>query len=513
MKIGRSRLLTNALANYAGQITSVAVGLLLTPVLIAALGNALYGVLTLIMAVQSFGGLLDFGVTPGVVRYVAAHHAREEWDEINRVVSSSLFLLALVGMLAFALTIIVAWAGLPLLRLTRDQLGVARQALVIAGASLMVALPLGVLGTLLVGFRQYEKSNAVGIAATLVTAAGTLLVLRLHGGPTVLVAVNGLSLVTVHAVKAALVFRLMPRLRLGYRLISRPTLRRIGSYSLWLFLLDAATKAFYNADAVLIAAFLPVGAVTAYYLGFKLANALSYLSGPFVAVLFPAAAELDAQGDTRRLQRLLIHSTRLTVLVTVPAVLWLLTFGGQALDVWVGPSHRDALPVLYVFLAVFLVSTAQNPASTIMRGIGRARTLALVVVIEYLANGLISVLLIPRIGVVGAALGTLIPVLVNALFIIPWIACRDLQVSYLRFTVQVFGGPAVAAAPALGLLWLVRGWLAVPSLLSLAANGALTVLLFSLFYAPFVIAGADKEVVEQILHALRAQRFYRKETP
>jgi O-antigen/teichoic acid export membrane protein len=473
MRGGRARLLSNAVANYAGQLTTLLVGILLTPLIVARLGDSMYGVWALVLSVQGLGGLIDFGVTTSVVKYVAQHQARGEIDEINGVVSSSFFLHLFIGALAFLVTAAVAFAGLPLFHLTAPQLAEARPALLVAGASLMLGLPLGVLGSLLTGLRHYERSNAVNIVQTALTAGATVFALNNGGGPTALVLINGVGLVAAYLVKGALAARLLPGLRLSPRLATVVTLRRIGGYSVWLFLLDAATRVFYNADAVLIAGYLPVSAVTAYNLGFRPANAISYFAGPLVSVFLPAASELEARRATGELQRLLISGARLALMLTIPPALWLLFWGREALTVWVGPGHADALPVLYVFLGVFLVSAAQNPASVILRGMGRVRPLALAVGLEYVANIALSLWLIPRVGVVGAALGTLVPAVVNDLGWIPWLVCRTLGVPYRRFLLRACAGPALAALPAGALAWVAHGWLAEPTLAALAGGAAL----------------------------------------
>jgi O-antigen/teichoic acid export membrane protein len=282
----------------------------------------------------------------------------------------------------------------------------------------------------------------------------------------------------------------MPGLRVSPRLGNMATLRRIGSYSVWLFMLDTAKRIFYNADAVLIAAFLPVGQVTAYNLGFKPASAISYLSGPMVSVFMPAASQMDARSRTADLHRLLTAGTRVALALTLAGALWLLVFGRQIMEVWVGPGHEDALPVLYLFLGVFLVTAAQNPAGAILRGIGQVRTYSISVLLEYAANIALSLLLIPRMGVAGAALGTLIPAAVNDLLVIPWLACRALGLDYRTFLRSGVIGPAVAALPALLLLWPLSMWLPGASLLTIGAGAAATVLLFGAFY---LLLGAGRE--------------------
>lgn len=493
----RSSLLSNAAANYAGQLTIVAVGFLLTPFIIRDLGTAMYGVWALVVSLQGLGGLLDLGVTTSVVKYVAEHHARGETEEVNRVVSTSFLLHTLLGVAAFILTLVAAWAGLPLLNLDTGELSVARAALIVAGSSLMFMLPLGVPGNLLTGLRQYEISNVINIVQTVLSGGAILLALRLGGGPTELVAINGVSLVAAYITKWIFAARVLPGLRISYGLANRATLRRIGGYSIWLFLLDTAKRIFYNADAVLIAAFLPVSAVAAYNLGFKPASAISYFSGPLVSVFLPAASEMDARQEVEKLRSLLISGTRVALALTLIAVLWLLVFGRQAMEIWVGPGHEDALPVLYIFLGVFLVSAAQNPSGAILKGIGRVRALSISVLVEYAANIALSLLLIPRIGVSGAALGTLIPAVVNDLVVIPWLVCRALDVDYRAFLVKTLPGVTAATVATLALLLPLGGLLKEASLLSLALGGAATLFLFGFFYLMFGVSKSERALLRE----------------
>src|SRR5215210_496015 len=124
MKPNRPRLLTNAIANYAGQITTLAVGILLTPFILSRMGEAMFGVWVLVVAIEGLGELFDFGVTGSVVKYVAEHRARDEIDEINKVVNSSFFLHFFIGAVTFVVTLLIAWLGLPMLQLEGNLLPV-----------------------------------------------------------------------------------------------------------------------------------------------------------------------------------------------------------------------------------------------------------------------------------------------------------------------------------------------------------------------------------------------------
>lgn len=491
------RLTTNALANYAGQLTTLVVGIALTPVVIAHLGVDGYGIWVLALAVQGLGGVLDLGVSPGVIRFVAHHRAREDTDAVNRVVSTSLVLNLALGTLAAAGTAAAALWGLPLLRLDAGQLHSARTALLVAAFGLLLGLPLGVLGNVLVGLRQFEASNAVTVAQTLLTAGVMVLALAAGGGPATLIAVNTVGLAVAQLVRLALAAHRLPGFRLSPRLASRRTLREIAGYSVWLFALDVANRLFYYADTLVISAFLPVGAVTTYNIGFRPANAVSYVSGPAVAVLLPAASELEARRDTARLARLVAAGTRLALAVTLPAVLWLGLWGEQVLAVWVGPGHEESVPVLWVFLAVFLVGALQNPAGTVLRGVGRVRALTGVVCAEYAANLALSILLVPRIGPLGAAVGTLIPAAVADVAVIPLLACRALGVPFARFAREALAGPLLAALPAGLLLVGLRRFLSAPTLLALVISAAAAAVVYGGFWWMFGAGSEERDAVRQ----------------
>jgi len=434
-------------------------------------------------------------VTTSVVKYVAEHESRGERDQINRVVSTSLLLHVVIGAVALAALALTAWLALPLLNLQPGELDVARSSLLVVAVTVALSLPIGVPGNLLAGLRRYEVSNAVNIAQAVITAAATLLALSLGAGPTELIAIGGLGQVVASLAKWRIASRSLPGLRIRPGLADRGTLRRIGGYSGWLFLIDTAKRIFYNADAVLIAAFLPVGAVGTYNLGFKPASATSYVAGPLVSVFLPIASALDARHQTADLHRLLVVGTRAAVTLTLVVSLWLWAFGRQILEVWVGPGHEDALPVMSAFVAVFLVGAAQNPASVVLKGTGAVRPLALAVVLEYVANVALTIALIPHIGIAGAAVGTLVPALVNDLVVIPAIAARRFKFAYGAFLLRTLGGPAIAGVATLVVLLALGDVLSAGTLLNVVLGGLATVAVFAPLFGLVGLNGAERRMV------------------
>ena len=117
----------------------------------------------------------------------------------------------------------------------------------------------------------------------------------------------------------------------------------------------------------------------------------------------------------------------------------------------------------------------------ILKGAGRHKMLAFTNLATAIANVLLSVALVPHLGLVGVALGTLAPVVSSAAFVLFPAACRrvGLPVTHaLGGAVWPAAWPAVVMAAA---LW--AGWALEPS--SLAAVAGQLVLAGLLYVAVF----------------------------
>lgn len=499
----RPSLGRNVLANYGGQASVVITGILLTPVLLGSLGPSMYGVLILVMSIQGLAGLLDLGVSASVVKYVAEHEAREEPAARNAVLSTLSMLHLVIGMAAGVVLALVALVGLPLFDLDERDFSAALDALLVAAVGIAVNLVLSVPGNLIIGLRRFDVSNAVTITQTIASALVTLAALGAGAGPAVLVAINVIGIALGYLVRWWYGRRLLPDLRISPRLADRATLRRVGAYGGWLFLVDAGKTLFYHADAVLIALFLPVAAVGSYSLGFRPASAISYLAGPLVAVFVPTAATLQARHETGALRRLLLDGSRLSFALTLAGAVWLWTFGGLLIETWIGPDQDDAIAVMSVFVAVFLFGAFQYPASAVLRGIGAVRGFATVVLGEYLANVALSLLLIPRIGIMGAAIGSLVPAIVADGLLIPRLACRAVGVSYLEFLRRALPGAIVAGAVTAAALLLLRRVLVTPDLATAIISALVAAVVFLGAFAIVGMTGTERRSVRDRIGAAR----------
>ena len=83
----RKRFTINLLATWSNHVLGMLLALILMPRVLGTLGDSLYGTWVFISAIAGYAGLLNLGLGQTISRYVAAHHAKGDTEQINRVVN------------------------------------------------------------------------------------------------------------------------------------------------------------------------------------------------------------------------------------------------------------------------------------------------------------------------------------------------------------------------------------------------------------------------------------------
>jgi O-antigen/teichoic acid export membrane protein len=144
----------------------------------------------------------------------------------------------------------------------------------------------------------------------------------------------------------------------------------------------------------------------------------------------------------------------------------MIAWGRPFIARWMGVQYLDAYPVLVVLVLAYYLALVQGPAVGLLYGLSRHKYFAVVNSVEGIVNLLLSILLVRRYGIVGVALGTLIPMVISTAFIQPVYVCRVARIDYFEYLRRIGRTLAIAVGSlVLPLLLSVR--FAVPDYLIL----------------------------------------------
>jgi O-antigen/teichoic acid export membrane protein len=277
-------------------------------------------------------------------------------------------------------------------------------------------------------------------------------------------------------------------------------------FSIYISMLDWAQKLNYTADALVIGAFLSSAAVAIWTVPQRLAEFLQGFTNQINGVLFPVVVDSDAANKGDRLRAIFIQGTRISVLLVAPMATAIFLLAGPLLRAWVGPKFVDAIRITEILMLVVFVRVANSSATTVLKGAGRHRFLALTNLTMGLVNIALSLLWIRRYGLVGQAMGTLIPIAIGSVFVLWPAACRRVGVGPMTAFWQAVWPPlwpvAVMVAVMLPLREIVPDRLAAVA----AASAAGTLCYLAVFLA-FAVKGEERRLyVTKAAQLARARR-------
>jgi len=445
---GVGRILRNVFSNWGSYIFSLVVNLFLAPFVVRHLGDAGYGLWTLIVSLTGYLGLLDLGVRGAVTRYVAKFHAAEEHREAGRVTHTALLIFTAVGMLAIAAGVALAYFALPSFRISPEQRAVARLVLILAGVNVGVSLVSGVFGGILAGLQRFDLMNLLEVSTSGLRAVAIVAALAAGKGLVALAVIQLAFSVARGMVSAGLSLRLYPQLRESLGGADREHFRLIFSFSFYAFLLHVGVSLIYYTDTVVIGAFLPVGLITFFAIGGNLVEYSRALVSGISQTISPVASALEAHDDQGELRNLLLHSSRFASFVTLPVLLTFMLRGASFIGLWMGPRYAQLSGnVLWVLALGSLVAGPNYPAGAIMLGISRHKPLVPALLAEGACNLALSIVLLRSMGILGVAWGTVIPTVFVHLVFWPWYVHRTLGIPPLTYLFSGWIRPGIAAIP------------------------------------------------------------------
>jgi len=392
--------------------------------------------------------LLDLGMRGAVTKFVSSSHAHQEHDEASRSVGAAFWFRLWAAALIVIMSAVLSVFAPRLFHFPWELVRTARWVLMLNGTTVAIALTAGVFGGVLAGLQKFDRLSAVSTAQSLINGLGVYFLLRSGRG---IISMAVLQLVLTCASCTTLIIltrRTYPQLKLTLRWPESNAVRKLWGYSFFSFLIAITGQIKYYTDNIVIAVFLPVGAVAIYGIGATLTNYLRDFLGSMATTFVPVASSLDSRGNYDELRRLLIEGTRLVLFIALPIEVVFLLRGPTFIRVWMGaPYAHSSGHVLQVLTIAWFLIAANYCSGNIVFGLGKHRPVAFWTIGEAIANLTLSIVLVRRIGIIGVAWGTVIPsVVVNAVCWPIYIG-KVLKMSLRRYIWQAWARVGISLIP------------------------------------------------------------------
>lgn len=414
-----SKYALNAIANWVTVAFVAVVSFVMSPFIVQHLGATRYGVWSLTAGLVGYLGLLDLGIRQAVSRYVAHNHAVSDHEENSLIVSAALRLFGIIGFFAVLLAGLLAYFTPILFNIPEAMIADVRAIVVLGGLSMAASLVGGVFGGVVTGLERFDAQCGLEIATTVVRSGAIVFALRADYGLVALAVIQLSSQILNCALYWMIAHKLYAKLKIRWTGELGPQMRTILSFSATLTVLYALGKIISYSDTAVIGAFLPIDAVTSFVIAGSLClqarevpRSLSYLMAPRISAMMSIGNNRvgDEIAQVARIATLLSASIATTFVIR----------GESFISLWMGPEYGPLSgQVLRILAIVVWLDASRSVMVLSLTGMAKQSTVIPGLAIEAACNLALSLLLVRPLGLVGVALGSMIPGLIVSIGYLP----------------------------------------------------------------------------------------------
>ncbi len=468
------------------------IGFALSPYMIHKLGPVQYGLWALANAFVGYYSLLDLGLSGAVFTHMSHALGAGDHEAGTQIYSTGLSAFSALGGILVGITLLLC-AGMLIFH-PADHSTTLAIVILIVGIQTAISFPMRAPFGVLNAGSHFEITSLVLISSAVLRTIGIVLVLRAGMGVVALAMVCMLSWIPGYIFVSFAVhwrYPFIPLRSLGKW--HKPTANKLIRFGVPVLVGQVADRIRLQSDALIVSIFLGLKAVTHYNIATTLV--MYYMDGisAIIGVLTPILSLQMGSKDVDGMRRSLLAGTRLAICSGGFVAFGLICWGKVFIVRWVGAEYSDAYPVLVVLTAAMSIDLWQYTAVNGLYATLHQKTYAKINLSEAIANGILSLLLARRMGMVGIAIGTLIPSVVIRGLIQPWIIERKLGIAAVKFylvSLKSLAWTAVCLVVPLAISWkLLR-----PNYPSLFLVGGLSLVafVFPVWYFEFGLMGMDR---------------------
>ena len=461
-----------------GYTISILITFLISPFLVRSLGDAQYGVLALVAEITSYYGLADLGIRGAVGYFVARHSANKDLDALRKTVHNAIWILVPTASGIVLIGCAIAYFSPQWFKLGGVSPSDLQKVILITSTTFAIGLPCAILSAILYGLRRLDLTTFTDVFQRILTGVLAFVTIETGGGLVEFAIAQGAASLARAALEAVVVRRLGFTFPVFPPHPVRARIRELLSYGVRSTTIQFSQMIVSQLHLIVIATFLAANYVTPFAIARSLVVYYSLAITTITRSLTPQFTYLNELKQHDEVIRVYLRVSRLTALLGTWVAAGIIVFSKPFLGLWMGQRfvegdvlfRSDVIAVLLTVGAYWRV--LQSGAYQVLAGTLRLRFLTTLNVIEAAANLSLSLVLLHFLGLVGVALGTVLPQVVAYGVVMPAYMIRTYRLPWGAYAGNVWR-PALIAGLAMGL----PGWFMVQhwnprNLIQLAVEGA-----------------------------------------
>lgn len=190
--------------------------------------------------------------------------------------------------------------------------------------------------------------------------------------------------------------------------------KSLSSFSFWSFLISSGSMVFLYSDTVMIGYYMSNADVGVYRVVFQFTSLAAFTTNALRSALWPRVSRWDKIGETGLIEKSLSQAFTYSLILALPLFVGGALLGDKLLYFFYGAEFEN-YPTLVILFIVQIVNIFQYFFTTYLSAMNQLKEQFKITVVAVVTNIALNALLIPIMGISGAAVATLVTMAMNAI--------------------------------------------------------------------------------------------------
>lgn len=415
------------------------VGLVYTPILTKMLGQAEYGLYSLISSVISYLTVLDLGFGNAIIIYTARYRENKEKDKENKLHGMFFLIYLIIGIIAgiagyFLYLNVDKMFGNSM---SLQEIEKAKIMMLILTGNLIITFPMSIFSSIITAYEKFVFAKSLNIIRILISPIITITLLLLGYRSIAVVTVTTiLNIITL----TTNMFYCLKRLKIKFNFFNFDfkLLIEIFSFSFFIFLNVIVDKVNWSLDQFILGAVAGTVSVAIYNIAAQLNNIYLSFSTAISGVLLPRITKMEENRVSNEdFTNLFIKVGRLQYIVMALIITGFVLFGREFMILWQGEDYIQSYYIACILMIPVTVPLIQNAGLSILQAKNKHKFRTIIFLLIAIANVCISIPLAKVLGGVGTAIGTSVSLIIGQIIIMNIYYHKKIHINIIEFWKEI----------------------------------------------------------------------------
>lgn len=437
----KNELKIGVILSYINMILSNLIAIFYTPIMLRILGQNEYGLYQLAISTVSYLGLLSFGFGSSYVRFFSKFKIKNDKEGIKKLNGMFITVFLIISLIALiAGGILTSQAGkIFSSTLTQNEIDLAKILMYIAVFNIALSFPSSVFDSYITAHESYFFQRLLGIVQVILNPFLSLPLLLLGYGSVGLVFATSVLSIIKFVTSAFYCIKKL-KMQFSFKKFDFLLLKEIWVFSFYIFLNIIVDQINWSVDKFVLGVYIGSGAVAIYSIGAQINSIYMSMSTSISSVFIPRINDIVARdsNNNEELTDLFTKIGRIQFIVLALILVGFVLLGKYFIQLWAGSGYGNSYYVALLLVVPVTVPLIQNVGIEIQRAKNMHKFRSILYFFIALCNVIISIPLVKNLGEIGAAIGTMISLIVGNIIVMNIYYHTKVGINIKRFWKEIF---------------------------------------------------------------------------